>query len=161
MEMFPDVDGLYRDIVLAIEICCGLALYLQSIDHRNSAYTYLGLGLRIALSQGLHRDLGVENRDHKEAVQDRSAWWTLYILDRKFSSLMGAPNSLHDEDISAPFPQPNRSIQKSTTLEMHVKLSRLIAKILNRNMKPCMAWMEGWTHHFSGTFRTCSGSLRL
>ncbi|KAK7224652.1 hypothetical protein V2G26_012655 [Clonostachys chloroleuca] len=126
-----NVDGLYRDIVLAIEICCGLALYLQSIDHRNSAYTYLGLGLRIALSQGLHRDLGVENRDHKEAVQDRSAWWTLYILDRKFSSLMGAPNSLHDEDISAPFPQPNRSIQKSTTLEMHLKLSRLIAKILN------------------------------
>lgn len=41
MEMFPDVDGLYRDIVLAIEICCGLALYLQSIDHRNSAYTYV------------------------------------------------------------------------------------------------------------------------
>lgn len=96
---------------------------------------WLGLGLRIALSQGLHRDLGVENRDHKEAVQDRSAWWTLYILDRKFSSLMGAPNSLHYEDISAPFPQPNRSIQKSTTLEMHVKLSRLIAKILNSKSK--------------------------
>ncbi|CAH0024899.1 unnamed protein product [Clonostachys rhizophaga] len=131
MEMFPDVDGLYQDIVLAIEVCCGLALYLQSIDHRNSAYTYLGLGLRIALSQGLHRDPGGENRDHKEAVRERSAWWTLYILDRKFSSLMGAPNSLHDEDISVPFPQPNRSIQKPTTLEMHVKLSRLIAKVLN------------------------------
>jgi hypothetical protein len=41
MEMFPDIDGLYQDIVLAIEICCGLALYLQSIDHRNSAYTYV------------------------------------------------------------------------------------------------------------------------
>ncbi|CAH0052334.1 unnamed protein product [Clonostachys solani] len=131
MEIFPDVDGLYQDAILAIEICCGLALYLQSIDHRNSAYTYLGLGLRIALSQGLHRDPGGENRDHREAVRERSAWWTLYILDRKFSSLMGAPNSLHDEDISVPFPQPARSIQKSTTLEMHVKLSRLIAKVLN------------------------------
>ncbi|VUC35895.1 unnamed protein product [Clonostachys rosea] len=110
MDMFPDVDGLYQDTILAIE---------------------LGLGLRIALSQGLHRDPGGENLDHREAIRERSAWWTLYILDRKFSSLMGAPNSLHDEDISVPFPQPNRSIQKSTTLEMHVKLSRLIAKVLN------------------------------
>jgi hypothetical protein len=48
---------------------------------------------------------------------------------------MGAPNSLQDEDISVPFPQPNRSIQKSTTLEMHVKLSRLIAKVLNSKSK--------------------------
>lgn len=41
LELFPDVNGLYQDPILSIEICCGLALYLQSVDHRNSAYVYV------------------------------------------------------------------------------------------------------------------------
>lgn len=41
MELFPDVNGLYCNPILAIEICCGLALYLQCVDHRNSAYAYV------------------------------------------------------------------------------------------------------------------------
>lgn len=41
LELLPDVHGLYRDPVLSVEILCCLALYLQSVDHRNSAYTYV------------------------------------------------------------------------------------------------------------------------
>lgn len=41
MELFPDVYGLYQEPILSIEICCGMALYLQSVDHRNSAYVYV------------------------------------------------------------------------------------------------------------------------
>lgn len=41
MDLFPEIDGLYQDPVLSVEICCGLALYLQAIDHRNSAYVYV------------------------------------------------------------------------------------------------------------------------
>src|SRR5687767_5882823 len=106
MELFPDADGLYQDPILSIEVCCGLALYLQAVDHRNSAYVYvsswiprimcrgtdrtpsqLGLGLRIALSQGLHRDLMGQFEDDPDAPRYRNVWWTLYILDRKFSSM--------------------------------------------------------------------------
>ena len=42
LEILPDVNGLYIDPILSIEVLCCLALYLQSIDHRNSAYTYVG-----------------------------------------------------------------------------------------------------------------------
>lgn len=41
LEFLPDVNGLYQDPLLAVEICCGLALFLQSVDHRNSAYVYV------------------------------------------------------------------------------------------------------------------------
>lgn len=41
IKMFPDITGLCQDPILSVEICCGLALYLQSIDHRNSAYLYV------------------------------------------------------------------------------------------------------------------------
>lgn len=44
---------------------------------------------------------------------------------------MGAPSSIHDSDITAPLPVPNFSVQKAKALDMHVKLSRLIAQVLN------------------------------
>lgn len=46
------------------------------------------MGLRIALSQGLHRDIAGDSADDPEVRRYRNAWWTLYILDRKFSSLI-------------------------------------------------------------------------
>ena len=53
------------------------------------------------------------------------------MLDRQMSSLMGVPLAVRDEDVSAPLPTfPNQS-QKSIGLELHVKLSRVIANILN------------------------------
>lgn len=98
-------------------------------------FTQLGLGLRIALTQGYHRDLGGNPGCHKDASRYRSVWWTLYILDRKFSTLIGAPSSIHDSDISVPFPKPHQSAQKSCALDMHVRLSRLLAKVLNSRHK--------------------------
>ena len=41
LELIPDVMGLYSDPIMAVEICCGLALYMQSVDDRNSAYVYV------------------------------------------------------------------------------------------------------------------------
>ncbi|EKJ70473.1 hypothetical protein FPSE_09334 [Fusarium pseudograminearum CS3096] len=112
MELFPDASGLYEDPILSIE---------------------LGLGLRIALSQGLHRDIVGEFSDDAEVDRYRNAWWTLYILDRKFSSLMGAPSSVQDSDISVPVPGQLAGSRKSNALDMHIKLSRLIAKVLNNS----------------------------
>ncbi|CCT66548.1 related to positive activator of transcription [Fusarium fujikuroi IMI 58289] len=131
MELFPDTYGLYIDPILSIEVCCGLALYLQAVDHRNSAYVYLGMGLRIALSQGLHRDIAGDSADDAEVRRYRNAWWTLYILDRKFSSLMGAPSSVQDSDISVPILGDQTTPRRSSSLEIHIMLSRLKTKVLN------------------------------
>lgn len=97
----------------------------------------IGTGLRIALSQGLHRGLAshADERD-PDASRLRSVWWTLYILDRKFSSMMGAPSSIHDSDISVPLPASHNSVQKASALGMHVKLSRLIAMVLDCELLP-------------------------
>lgn len=42
IELLPDVHGYYIDSILSVEILCCLSLYLQSIDHRNAAYNYVG-----------------------------------------------------------------------------------------------------------------------
>ncbi|KAF5566727.1 transcriptional regulatory [Fusarium phyllophilum] len=138
MELFPDTYGLYIDPILSIEVCCGLALYLQAVDHRNSAYVYLGMGLRIALSQGLHRDIAGESAGDPEVRRYRSAWWTLYILDRKFSSLMGAPSSVQDSDVSVPIPGDQITPRRSSSLEIHIKLSRLKTKCIVLATRPLL-----------------------
>ncbi|KAK1720120.1 fungal-specific transcription factor domain-containing protein [Colletotrichum acutatum] len=131
LELLPDVHGLYQDPVLSVEILCGLALYLQSVDHRNSAYTYIGQAFRIAISQGLHREPLRNQLNDSEANRLRCVWWTLYILDRKMSSLMGAPNSIQDSDITVQLPRSDPVVHKYKALGIHVVLSQLLAKVLN------------------------------
>jgi hypothetical protein len=48
IELLPNSFGLYQDPILSIEILCCLALYLQSIDHRNSAFLYVSNPLSLA-----------------------------------------------------------------------------------------------------------------
>ncbi len=76
--------------------------------------------------------------DLNEALVQRSrkVWWTVYMLDRQMSSLMGLPLAIRDEEVSALLPKfPNQS-QKNAGLELHVKLSRVIADILNSKHFP-------------------------
>lgn len=47
IELLPNSFGLYQDPILSIEILCCLALYLQSIDHRNSAFLYVSDSLSL------------------------------------------------------------------------------------------------------------------
>lgn len=44
---------------------------------------------------------------------------------------MGAPSSINDSDISVPLPEGRNSAHASKVVDMHVKLSRLIAKVIN------------------------------
>lgn len=55
-------------------------------------------------------------------------WWTVYVLERRMSSLMGVPMSIAEESISTslpssgPTPGPN-------VLAMQVKICQVLAKI--------------------------------
>lgn len=48
MKLLPDIKGLYEDTLMSIEILCGISLYLQCIDHRNSAYVYVRAKLELS-----------------------------------------------------------------------------------------------------------------
>ncbi|KAF2998050.1 hypothetical protein E8E14_005142 [Neopestalotiopsis sp. 37M] len=130
LELLPDILYLYKDPLLSIEILCGLALYLQCIDHRNSAYGHIGLALRLSLSKGLHREMESVDMNNSETQRRHAIWWTVYILDRKLSSLMGAPTSVHDEDVTAPLPALTNALT-AKGLGVHVRVSRLLAKVVN------------------------------
>ncbi|KAL7657948.1 hypothetical protein ACMYSQ_004088 [Aspergillus niger] len=59
----------------------------------------------------------------------RLVWWTVYVLERRMSSLLGVPMGISEESINASFPSISRDIQGSNVLEMQVMLCQILAKV--------------------------------
>ena len=77
----------------------------------------------------------VEGLDEQHVQRCRNVWWTVYILDRQMSSLMGVPLAVKDDDITASLPTFHGSLQKTLALELNVKLSGIISRILNSKFR--------------------------
>ncbi|KAJ4410388.1 hypothetical protein N0V91_001872 [Didymella pomorum] len=101
LQLLPDTNRLCRDPVVATEVLCCIALYLQSLDSRNAAHVTIGQAMRIALIQGMHTDMPVMNLGEAVVQRCRKIWWTIFILDRHMTALMGLPQSIRDEDVSS------------------------------------------------------------
>lgn len=87
--------------------------------------------MRIALVEGYHRALPVDQLGRELADRCNTIWWTVYILDRKFSSLIGSPNSVSDEEITAVLWDPKTCSHEAAALSLHVKISQVISRVLN------------------------------
>ncbi len=85
--------------------------------------------MRIALAQGMHTDMPVENLGEALVQRCRKIWWTIYILDRQMTSLMGLPQSIQDNDISCRLPTYSSSDQRAPALSMLIKFARIFAEI--------------------------------
>ncbi|RSL69072.1 hypothetical protein CEP53_002336 [Fusarium sp. AF-6] len=57
-------------------------------------------------------------------------FWATYILDRHFSTLVGAPSSIRDEDITAKLPSETVDSSWALAMTLNIRLSRLTAEIL-------------------------------
>lgn len=85
--------------------------------------------MRTALAQGMHTDMPVENLGEPLVQRCRKIWWTIYILDRQMTSLMGLPQSIRDDDVTCKLPDFPGSAQRAAALNMQIKLSRIYAEI--------------------------------
>ncbi|XPS72374.1 hypothetical protein M3J09_004539 [Ascochyta lentis] len=125
LQLLPDTNKLCRDPIVATEVLCCIALYLQSLDSRNAAHVTIGQAMRIALIQGMHTDMPVMNLGDVVVQRCRKIWWTIFILDRHMTSLMGLPQSIRDEDVSCQLPNYQNSPQRAAALNMQIKLAKI------------------------------------
>ncbi|KAJ9653867.1 hypothetical protein H2201_009087, partial [Coniosporium apollinis] len=130
MKLIPDVSQLWTDPFTAAEIFCCAALYLQCADFRYGAYLTIGHAMRTALFQGMHTDMPPGTFDTSQIERARHIWWTVYILDRELSSLMGLPVQIADENINASLPTLQSS-EQATALRLHIKLCRIVAQVVS------------------------------
>lgn len=77
--------------------------------------------------EGIHRALPRDAFSEQLSRRCRTLWWTVYVLDRRLSTQMGAPSSIRDEDITAVLPWQGDDSTMAITLTLSIKLSRLIA----------------------------------
>ncbi|OAA35555.1 C6 transcription factor [Metarhizium rileyi] len=107
MALIPGPCHLWKESLLGIEILAMAGLYLFCIDDRESAHCYLSNAIRIAQMEGLHTQLPEEELGAEKVTYCQDLWWTLYIMDRHFSSSLGLPMSVQDSDITTPVNPPN------------------------------------------------------
>ncbi|KAJ5093546.1 hypothetical protein N7456_009407 [Penicillium angulare] len=130
MSLMPDHASLWKDSLLAIEVLAMAALYLYSIDQRESGYIYLGQAIRIAQFEGLHTQLSEEQLGSDVVAHCRNLWWTLYIMDRHFSYSIGLPMTTNDSEISTLIDSPDTCSTKDVALTLQAKLSQSLSFIL-------------------------------
>lgn len=86
--------------------------------------------MRLAIEQGIHTNMRGHHLSERMVERCKETWWTVYILDRQMTSLMGVPLSLSDDDITASLPSFGGSSKKRLALSLHIKLAKATAIIL-------------------------------
>lgn len=77
----------------------------------------------------MHTDMCSPQLSSTYVEKCRVLWWTVYVLERQMSSLMGIPMGITDECISTPIPSLPDEPQKSTAMEIQVKLAQALSKV--------------------------------
>jgi proline utilization trans-activator len=85
----------------------------------------------MAFGYGMHTDMPIHYLGEAVVQRCRKIWWTVHILDRQITSLMGNPQSIRDEDIHCRLPVFLGSPHRTAALDLHIKLVRIIAVINN------------------------------
>jgi hypothetical protein len=104
-----------------------MGFYLIELNRRDAAYVYVSLAIHIAIIHGAFRACNDES--------SKRTFWTLYVLDRWLSVLMGRPPTLLDEAIRLPLPCDDLSMPPCDGLRAHVELSRISGYIVCETFK--------------------------
>ncbi|KAI8244267.1 Proline utilization trans-activator [Colletotrichum sp. SAR 10_96] len=135
MSLLPDLSGLEPDTISSIQALALAAVYFQCLDMRLAAFQHIGQALRISIVEGIYRHMPEEVVGVEHSRRCNIVFWVVYTLDREFSALMGAPSSIRDEDITVKLPSQMDNSLDALNMTLHVRLSRLMARILTRFSK--------------------------
>lgn len=95
----------------------------------------IGQAVRLSLASGMHTNMPIDHLGAEALQRRRRIWWTVYILDRQMTSLMGLPQSIEDNQIYHKLPLFPDSPHKVTALSMQIKMCQIIAEV-NRSRHP-------------------------
>ncbi|CAG7965789.1 unnamed protein product [Penicillium olsonii] len=129
MQCMPDLNFFDAEAIEKIQVLCCGALYLHSIHHRLPAYQMIGNALRVALWKGMYTEMHSSCLDEEYVQRCNLAWWTVYILERRMTSLVGLPMGISEESISVRYPSIVTRDETSNVMDMQVKLCQILAKV--------------------------------
>ncbi|KLU86080.1 hypothetical protein MAPG_05099 [Magnaporthiopsis poae ATCC 64411] len=100
-----------------------MGLYMVEMNRRDAAYMYITTAMHISIMQGIHR--GCSTHEVGKRI-----FWTVYILDRWISCLMGRPPSIMDDAIRLELPHDVPGLPSSAGLRAHIALAKISGHIV-------------------------------
>ncbi|PQE30615.1 hypothetical protein CJF32_00009850 [Rutstroemia sp. NJR-2017a WRK4] len=105
-----------------------LAIFHFHCDEEALAWRIIGQVARMAIECGLHRrdsffKVVVDERERMAAIK---LFWSIYVLDRRWSFGTGMPFALQDADIDPSLPEPDNSVPYLHTM---IAYSRIGSKV--------------------------------
>lgn len=96
--------------IISIQTIVMMVMYLQCSARLSTCYSYIGIALRSAVKEGLHRNLTIfQNSKRKldpiEVDTRKRLFYTIYKMDIYLNSLLGLPRSIHEDEIDQTFPE--------------------------------------------------------
>ena len=76
------------------------AVYCLRAPRGLSAWTHVGLAIRICVELGMHRNIHSERPSLAIEIRKR-IFWSCYCLDRQVSIILGRPFAISDRDVDA------------------------------------------------------------
>lgn len=83
-KLIPDVITVAS--MESVQACLLLAHYALPLDTQGLAYTYLGLGIKMAIQNGMHRRYAGADLDVWTVETRNRLWWTAYTVERQVFS---------------------------------------------------------------------------
>lgn len=96
--------------IISIQTIIMMILYLQCSARLSTCYSYIGIALRSALKEGLHRNLSIfQSKGNKldpiEIDTRKRLFFTIYKMDIYINSLLGLPKSLSEDEFDQTLPE--------------------------------------------------------
>lgn len=87
-----------------------MIMYLQCLARLSTCYLYIGIAMRSALKEGLHRNLLIfqsskRRLDPIEIDTRKRLFFTIYKMDIYINSLLGLPRSVNEDEFDQEFPE--------------------------------------------------------
>ncbi|KAI9924307.1 hypothetical protein MW887_007257 [Aspergillus wentii] len=105
-----------------------ISIFYFQMDEETLAWRTIGTVERMCLEKGLHRCETLTQPAIMEAGRERvlRLFWSIYILNIRWSFGTGMPFSLEDTDIDPWLPEPE---EKTPYLQVMIRYSRIAAKV--------------------------------
>lgn len=80
-KLLPDVITIAS--TESVQACLLLGKYTLPLDAQGLAYTYLGLAIKVAIQNGMHRKYTGTEFDSQTLEERNRLWWTAYTMERQ------------------------------------------------------------------------------
>ncbi|KAE8377033.1 fungal-specific transcription factor [Aspergillus bertholletiae] len=128
-----------RPGMIHVESLLLLSLYSYFLNRRHSAYMLIGSAMRLGLILGLNHNIPARQcTDPTEREHRVRLWWAIYIFDRMYTSKIGFPLQIRDDDIYVDLPtavtgsDAEDQFSDTTYLVSSVRLARITGQIIEK-----------------------------